>query len=49
MKWWYYLKNYVKNALPSFYFKWNYYRLNKNGQKYDKKEIELKFDFKILP
>ena len=45
MKWWYYFKNYVKNALPSFYFKWNYYRLNKIAQQFDLQEIETRLNY----
>jgi hypothetical protein len=45
MKWWYYFKNYVKNALPSFYFKWNYYRLINNAQQFDLQEIEERLNY----
>lgn len=45
MKWWYYFKNYVKNALPSFYFKWNYYRLNKRAHHFDLHEIEARLNY----
>mgnify|MGYP006146255137 CR=1 FL=1 len=45
MKWWYYLKNYVKNALPSFYFKWNYFRLIKKSQQLNLQEVNDRLNY----
>lgn len=45
MKLFYYIKNYGRNSLPSFYFKWNYNRLINKARFFNLNEVEKRLNY----